>query len=173
MTPNVHTAVITSPDTALPDMELDLPEGWSAVESPGPVIAAFSDGRFLDRGIDSNVVLTATHLPPGSDLEGWQSAVRVSQLEQLPDFQILDDRRLEGPDGDEVWYLASVLTDPHGTTLLGHHLGRITPHGMAATLTITTLPIVDAAHAQTFDAIARSWRWAGSTPASTTTEDAS
>lgn len=157
MTPDTRVVTVQDPDAALPPMSLELPSQWSAIPAPGPTLAAFSDGRSLHPGIASNVVLTAVPLAEGADLESWQGAVRQEQLSTLPDLQLLEDRRLDAERGAAQWYAASVMTDPNGATVLVRRWSLVTS-GLGLTLTLTTLPIADARHAETFDAIAGSWR---------------
>ncbi|WP_114853641.1 DcrB-related protein [Brachybacterium sp. YJGR34] len=157
MSSDIRTATVPVGNGSSTVMALDLPASWSAIPEPGPVLAAFSDGRALSPGIATTAVITADPLPEGTALEPWQQAVRTAQLTSLPDLQVLDDRRLDAVDGSAQWYCASVMTDQNGVTVLTRRFCRTVP-GLGLTLTLTTLPLVDAQHADRLDAIAESWR---------------
>lgn len=157
MTTATRTVTVQDPESTVPPMALDLPAGWVEVADAGPVLGAFSDARSLDPGIASNATLTAVPLAAGTDLEAWQSVVREEQLSTLPDLQVIEDRRLDTDDGTAQWHGSSVMTDPNGATLLVRRWSRVVP-GIGLTLTLTTLPTVDARHGELFDGLAASWR---------------
>lgn len=163
MTQTTRTVTIGVPDGPVPSMALDLPAGWSEAPSPDAALAVFSDGRSLHPGIETNAVLTAVQLPEGTRLGGWQTLTRDTQLAALPDLQVLDDRVLDEGEESEQWYTASVMTDEHGVTVLTRRWSRLLP-GLGLTLTLTTLPLVDAEHADALDALAASWTVAAPRP---------
>lgn len=160
MTDSARTVTVQDSEGYAPRMTLDLPDAWSEVADAGPVLAAYSDGRSLSPAIASNVVLTALTLTDGQELATWQGAVREVQMSTLPDLQVLDDRPVVGTDGSEQWYTSSVMTDQNGATVLTRRWNRIVAE-RGITLTLTTVPMVDAQHADLFDAIAASWRVIG------------
>lgn len=135
---------------------LELPATWSAVDAPAPALAAFSDGRSLSPAIETNIVLTAADPVPGGTLASWQAAVREERLATLPDLQILEERSVPGAGGGELWHTSSVLTDPQGVTLLVRSWSLV-HEGTGLTLTLTTLPLVDAEHGAELDRIAATW----------------
>ncbi|HEX7353154.1 hypothetical protein [Brachybacterium sp.] len=169
MTQTTRTATIGVPDGPIRSMALDLPAGWSEVPSPDAVLAAFSDGRSLNPGIETNAVLTAVQLPEGTRLRGWQTLIRDTQLAALPDLQVLDDRALDEGDESEQWYTATVMTDEHGVTILTRRWSRLLP-GLGVTLTLTTLPLVDAEHGKALDALAASWAVTAPSPEETSND---
>lgn len=156
MTSDPRTVTVQDPEGRAPRMSLTLPGTWGEVPDAGPVLAAYSDGRALSPSIATNVVLTAMTVPEGQDLEDWQGAVRAAQMSTLPDLQVLDDRRLDAADGSTQWYTASVMTDQSGVSVLTRRWSRVVGE-RGLTLTLTTVPMVDAQHAELLDAVAASW----------------
>jgi len=156
MTSHPRTVTVQDPEGYAPRMSLTLPGTWGEVPDAGPVLAAYSDGRALSPAIATNVVLTAMTVPVGQDLEDWQGAVRAAQMSTLPDLQVLDDRRLDAADGSTQWYTASVMTDQSGVSVLTRRWSRVVGE-RGLTLTLTTVPMVDAQHAELLDAVAASW----------------
>lgn len=157
MTSQTRTVTASPENSLAPEMTLEIPVSWQAVPDAAgaAALAVYSDGRELSPGIASNAVLVAQELPDHFDLAIWQREARARQLASLPDLQILDDRPcLLGE--SEAWYRASAMTDRSGATLMTRQWNRM--HGnQGVSLTITTLPMVDAQHAALFDAIAESW----------------
>lgn len=151
----------------LPRQLLTLPLGWQAVSPPdgrgpdgsvGEILAIFLEDRTLDPAFRSSATLTRVRSLGSADLPTWQDAVRARRLEVLPDLQILDDREIPDSGGhDDFWYTAVLTTDPSECTLLVRSWSR-TAEDQGLTLTLTTLPAIDSTHAETFDAIAGSWR---------------
>lgn len=156
MSTTSRTVTAHDAEGAVPRMTLQIPETWTEVSDAGPVLGAWSDDRSLSPGIATNVVLTALELPEDVDLLEWQRGTRAIQLSSLPDLQVLDDRQLDDGHGTEQWYASSVMTDQHGVTVLTRRWSRRAP-GFGLTLTVTTLPLVDAEHSDVLDAIAESW----------------
>lgn len=157
MTSRTRTVAPSSESSPAPSMTLEIPASWQSVPDAAgaAALAVYSDGRELSPGIASNAVLISQELPEHFDLAIWQREARARQLASLPDLQILDDRPcLLG--GGEAWYRASVMTDKIGATLMTRQWNRMHGH-QGLSLTITTLPMVDAQHADLFDAIAESW----------------
>lgn len=138
-------------------MSLTLPESWVAVTEDlrEEVLAVFSDDRTLSPAIATNAVVIGQELPPDFDLRTWQSEARARQLASLPDLQVLEDRALDG-EGLPTWYRSSVMTDQGGTTVLTRQWSRLVDQ-RGLTLTLTTVPMVDALHADLLDDIAESW----------------
>jgi len=157
MTDSPRTVTVQDSEGYAPRMTLEIPGAWSEVSDAGPVLAAYSDDRSLSPAIASNVVLSALTLTEDLDLATWQGAVREVQMSTLPDLQVIDDRPVVGPDGTEQWYTSSVMTDQNGATVLTRRWNRVV-RDRGITLTLTTVPMVDAQHADLFDAIAASWR---------------
>lgn len=150
---------------------LELPETWSAVDAPAPALAAFSDGRSLSPAIETNIVLTAADPGAGGTLTAWQAAVREERLASLPDLQILEERSVLGAGGEEQWHTSAVLTDPQGVTLLVRTWSLVR-EGTGLTLSLTTLPLVDAEHGAELDRIAATWTPAQPAPERTPDADA-
>lgn len=154
-----RTEVLPRPDSRVPSMTVDVPVAWAPTAATDAVLAGFMDDGSLSPAYGTNIVVTGTALPEGIGLEGWQITARDRQLAALPDLQVLDDRRIPAPEGDasaEQWYHCSAMTDQHGATVLTRRWNRLVP-GLGLTLTLTTLPLLDAEHAALFDAIASSW----------------
>lgn len=154
--PSTTQRIALGPPAAADASTLELPEQWRALPVPDSALAAFSDGRSLSRAIETNLVVTATTLPEDATLRSWQSSVRADRLAALPDLQILDERARTAADGCELWHSSSVMTDAQQVTVLVRRWSRITG-GLGLTLTLTTLPLVDAAHGERLDRIAESW----------------
>lgn len=155
----LRTEVLPRPDSLVPPMAVDVPATWVPTPATDAVLAGFMDDGTLSPAYGTNIVLTGAALPEGIGLEDWQITVRDRQLSALPDLQVLDDRRLPALGGDtsaEQWYHCSVMTDRHGATVLTRRWNRLVP-GLGLTLTLTTLPLLDAEHGDLFDAIAASW----------------
>lgn len=160
---------LARPEERVPAMTVDVPASWVPTPPSNAVISGFMDEGELSPAYRTNIVVTAAGLPADADLEAWQATLREQQRATLPDLQILDDRRLPLPDpdagagagaGTETWYHSSVMTDQNGATVLTRRWSRIVP-GLGITLTLTTLPLLDAEHGVLFDAIAASWAVAG------------
>lgn len=145
------------PSGAVPTSTLEVPEQWRALPVPDGAVGALSDGRSLSRAIETNLVLTATTLPEGATLPSWQASVRAERLAALPDLQILDERATTSPEGEELWHSSSVMTDPQGVTILTRRWSRIAGD-TGLTLTLTTLPLTDAAHDEMLDRIVGTWK---------------
>ncbi len=138
-------------------MSLTLPASWVEVteEMRAEALAVFSDDRTLSPAIATNAVVLSQELPADFDLRTWQSEARARQLASLPDLQVLEDRALER-DRTPTWYRSSVMTDQGGTTVLTRQWSRLVNH-RGLTLTLTTLPMIDAVHGDLLDSIAGSW----------------
>lgn len=173
-----RTETLARPEERVPAMTVDVPASWVPTPPSNAVISGFMDEGELSPAYRTNIVVTAAGLPEDADLEAWQATLRDQQRATLPDLQILDDRRLPVPDQDagadagagaETWYHSSAMTDQNGATVLTRRWSRIVP-GLGITLTLTTLPLLDAEHGVLFDAIAASWAVAG-TDAEEATDD--
>lgn len=138
-------------------MSLTFPASWVEVTEDlrEEVLAVFSDDRTLSPAVATNAVVIGQELPPDFELRTWQSEARARQLASLPDLQVLEDRALDG-ESLPTWYRSSVMTDQGGTTVLTRQWSRLVDQ-RGLTLTLTTLPMVDALHADLLDAIAESW----------------
>lgn len=164
--------------------ELSPPQTPDDLGAPGSVLAVLGDCRTLSSAVETNAVVVSTSLPAGSSLQSWQDEVRARQLSAIADVQVLDDRlvlpddprfarpaaaAIGGPDETRggspdapgpAWYRMLAATDASGSTILLRHWARMLA-GAGVTLTITTVPTVDAAHGALLDAIASSWRKEG------------
>lgn len=149
---------VTDPSAPGLVMSLEIPDTWTDASSddelPTEVLAAFTDDRSLTAGFTTNVLLISQELP-AADLESWQLRSRREQLASLPDLQILDDRVVSGSPLP-TWYRSRVMTGSGPSTQLVREWSRVVAD-RALTLTITTVPTVDAEHAELLDAIADSW----------------
>lgn len=157
MTTSAHLARVEDPTGLTPPMTLHVPENWQAPDEliqPG-LLAVFTDGRSLSPAGETNIVLISQQLPEDFDLHTWQVEARARQLASLPDLQVLDDRAIDAG-GVERWYRASVMTDASGSTVLTRQWSQLLGN-QGVTLTLTTLPTIDAMHAELFDDIAASW----------------
>jgi len=158
-TTTFRTEVLPRPDSLVPPMTVDVPVTWAPIPATDALLAGFMDDGSLSPAYGTNIVVTGTALPESIGLEDWQVTARDRQLAVLPDLQVLDDRRLPAADGDtsaEQWYHSSVMTDQHGATVLTRRWNRLVP-GLGLTLTLTTLPLIEAEHGALFDTIAGSW----------------
>lgn len=158
-----RTETLARPVQTVPPMLVDVPDTWVPTPPTNSVISGFMDEGDLSPAYRSNIVVTGTELPAEIGLEAWQTTVRDRQLAALPDLQVLEDRRLPAREEDshsEQWYHCSTMTDQNGATVLTRRWNRLVP-GLGITLTLTTLPLLDAEHSALFDAIAASWTFAG------------
>lgn len=158
MSPTTRTVRITDPGAPSLRIALEVPEDWAAPDLPdtlpAEVLCVLSDGGALTAGFSTNVVVLAQELPEGLALDDWQRQALAQQLSTLPDVQVFDDRVTEAP--TPTWYRARVATGEGPATLLVREWSRIVG-GRGLTLTLTTVPPVDAAHGDLLDAIAGSW----------------
>ena len=154
-----RTVRITDPDAPDLQMTLEVPSQWSSPDLPEDlppeVRAVLTDGGELTQGFATNVVVVTQALPAGTDLGRWQRGALDQQLSSLPDVQILEDRQTDA--AEPTWYRARVTTGEGPATLLVREWSRIVA-GRGMTLTLTTVPPVDAAHGELLDAVAASWR---------------
>lgn len=154
------TSTVQIPDPGAPSlrMTLEVPESWSSPdlpdELPAEVLVVLDDGRELTPGFATNAIVVAQDLPEGITLEHWQRQTLSQQLSSLPDVQVFEDRPVDAP--TRTWYRARVATGEGPATLLVREWARIVD-GRGLTLTLTTVPPVDAAHGELLDAVAASW----------------
>lgn len=173
MSSPTRTVQITDPGAPDLHVSLEVPQHWSAPglpdDLPPEVLEVLTDGGTLTQGFTTNVVVVSQELPPEADLTGWQRRALDQQLSTLPDVQIFDDRQVDGP--EPTWYRARVATGEGPATLLVREWSRIVA-GRGLTLTLTTVPPVDAAHGELLDAIAASWTTTQQTAPQTPEENA-
>lgn len=172
--PPFRTETLARPTEVIPSMTVDVPTDWVPTPPTDAVISGFLDDGGISTAYRSNIVFTASALPADAELEAWQVTLRRQQLASLPDLHILDDRRLqesaEDPSGDQ-WYFCSTMTDRSGATVLTRRWNRMLPE-LGLTLTLTTLPLLDAEHGEMFDAIAASWTLAAAATTEATDDHA-
>jgi hypothetical protein len=150
---------ITDPASSALSLTLRLPDGWTELTGeealPDEVIAVFSDAGVLATGFTSTAVVISQQVPDGLTIGDWQARTRAQQLATLPDLHIFEDRQLaDAP--SPTWYRARTVTGQGPATLLVREWSRILA-GRGLTLTLTTVPMADAEHADLFDEIAASW----------------
>lgn len=155
--PTTTHAAAVSPTISV---SVELPPTWARSRDrfPRDVLAVFTDERSLDPAFETSVILTCS---PAEALDTWQEDVRATRLATLPDVQILDDRELDEAPG--IWYSALMTTDATQSTILVRAWATVADE-LGLTLTLTTLPHIDAAHARILDAIAPTWSLMDSEP---------
>lgn len=93
---------------------MSLPPTWERIEDPRETLALVALEPDRQAGFRANLVVTLDRLPPGLDLDGWQSRAEDLLPRTLNDFLLLDRERLERDDRVTMRRLFHHAAPDHG-----------------------------------------------------------